>query len=180
MREMKTREIGGVGYSCTMMPALKAHALFVELTQLIGVPAMSVISAAFEKRPGDVIENDEDESPHVETLLARGIQIFLAELTPKQANRIILTAMDGVRCGKTGDPDNKPLQLHEEDAFNAHFKGRTLDIYRVFSFALECNYRDFFDSARSSGLLRAISSRIKAVGDAAASSLQTSPGASGS
>ncbi len=144
MRETEFTEIDGEKYVCTMMPGTKAQMTFVEMSQLIGAPAMAMIAKAFEPvvtKDGDVKEGLDAHT--VESLMAQGVQVFLTELTPAQSDRIIKTLMDGIKCEGVGD-------LSDVKLFDAQFRGRVLTMYRVFSWSMEVNFRDFFDAALSS------------------------------
>lgn len=147
--ETKFKEIDGHKYACMMMPATKSQRIFIELTQLMGHPAVAMISNAFQPK-------EKGAELHVEELMATGVRVMLSELDPDTSDRIIKTVFDGVKLEGVGN-------LDEPATFDAHFRGRVMSIYKVFAWAMEVNYQDFFDAARSSPL-GAIWSAVKQKG----------------
>jgi len=146
MREAENKKIDGCNYVCAMMPATKAQKTFVEVSQRIGSPAMAMLSRAFSPSVEESGKITGGLDTTVEGLVAEGLRIFLLELDPDTADRIIKTVMDGVLVEGDG-------KLTDEAVFDQHFRGRVLSMYRVFAWAMEVNYRDFSDAASLNSLV---------------------------
>jgi hypothetical protein len=146
MRETEKKTIDGGNYVCSMMPATKANRIFTEIIGLVGAPAFAMVSAAFAK--------DEVEDVHVEQLVASGLQVFLADLSPDQWDRIVFEMMDGVLVEGVGS-------LHDRGKFDQHFRGRVLTMWRVWAWAMEVNFRDFLDAVRSNDVAKGLAAKAR-------------------
>jgi len=138
-REIQFKEIGGVKYICEMMPATQANKTLISLTEIIGRPAVSMIAKAFTD-DGDI---------EIDDLAGIGLASMFERFDEDVGDRMIKSVLTGVRAEGVSD-------LAKE--FDEHFRGRILDLYKVFAWALEVNYKDFFDAARSSALISKLSS----------------------
>ena len=132
-REVETVSIDGEKYACRMMPATKGQKVLIRLTELVGRPAL-VMAAGAVRGEGDVQLHD---------LIEVGTRIIFERLTDEEADASIKDVLDGVMVEGGGDVLKN---------FDEHFRGRILHLYKVFAWALEVNYRDFFDAALSSDL----------------------------
>lgn len=149
-RETERTEIGGVKYLCKMLPGDVAIQLELEIVQRIGRPATAMMSRAFLANPKSSTVNDLGTS--VEGLIAGGLNMFINELTPKEACEYMRRTMEGLFVEGVG-------ALHEPEIFAEHFRGDTKNMKLVFLWAMEVNFRDFFSAANSHPL---IGSLIKA------------------
>ncbi len=137
MRESEHKNIDGVDYTCEMMPGTLAQKTLVELTLLLGRPLLVSLAKGFTGE-GEV-EIDE---------LADAATLLLSErLNAESSDRLIKATLQGVTTSGAG------YVAATDAAFDTHFRGRILHLYKVFAWSLEVNYRDFFDGALSSPLL---------------------------
>ena len=96
---------------------------------------------------------------------------MLSNLTTTEANFVLLAVMDGVRyegCDLDKDLSNEAL-------FSQHFRGKLASAYKVWAWALEVNYRDFINAARSSP----VADLVKVAGLDVLSTMKTSMPLSG-
>lgn len=149
-RNTEYKEIGGVKYICKMLPGDVAIELELEIVQRVGRPATAMMSRAFLANPN--ASTTDDLGTSVEGLIAGGLNMFLNELTPKEACEYMRRTMEGVLVEDIG-------ALHEPEIFAEHFRGDTKNMKLVFLWAMEVNFRDFFSAAHSHPL---IGSLIKA------------------
>lgn len=149
------KEVNGVKYACTMMPALTSNTVLTKLVAMVGRPSLVLAAGAVQ-----MSEDNEEAKSRLNEIYANlveiGINQVFAELTPDQSNEVMLLMMKGVRFD--GCPQGKDLS--DPDLFDEHFRGRLFDAYQVWAWALTVNYQAFFDFARSTDTL----SRLKAVG----------------
>ncbi len=143
-RKTETTEIDGHKYACTMMPATLAQTTFIRLVDLVGKPVLFMAAGAFK----------EDGKLDMGNLAELGLATLFDRLTPEESDEVIKAVLNGVMVEGEGDVLK---------AFDDHFRGRVLSMYRVFQWALGVNYRDFFDAATSSGLLKAARELMAAV-----------------
>lgn len=143
-RDVARKEIGGQMYNCTMMPATKANRTLISLTEIVGRPAVAMLSNAFVN----------DANIEISDLAGIGIATIFERFDEETGDRLIKNILDGVLCEGVG-----PVNDH----FDEHFRGRILTLYQVFAWALEVNYKDFFDGARSSALMSKISTAVAKV-----------------
>ena len=139
MRETEYKEIDGVRYACDMMPATKAHKTLIELTAMVGRPV--IVAIAKGASGGDLGESE------VDSLAEVGTALLFDRLTPDSSDQVIQNVLDGVRSEGVGN-------LSDRITFDQHFRGRIVHLYKVFAWAVEVNYRDFFAVASSSHLLQ--------------------------
>lgn len=154
-RDTAFKEIGGEKYACTMMPATLANKTLIELVEVVGRPAATVLANAFTAKK-DVADLDVDE------LVRVAMQAVFERMDGERGDALVKAVLDGVTVEKKGDVVKM---------FDEHFRGRILTLYKVFGWAIEVNYQDFFDAVRSSALITKISS----VGAKAYSQLTTIP-----
>jgi len=158
--EIAYTTIDGVDYTCEMMPALQANTVLLTLIDIVGRPALVVASEAF-----DEMENRGDGTVLVGGLVRLGVEQVFARLTPQQGSQVLLTMMNGTRFRGCAVHDD----LSIDKVFDKHFRGRLLSAYKVWAWALKVNYRDFFDAARSNGMV----SGLLAAGESALSKAGT-------
>ncbi len=143
-RETENTEIGGQRYICTMMPATLANKTLITLVEIIGRPAATILANAFtEKDFGDI---------DIEELAGVAMQAVFERFDGERGDAIVKALLVGVRVEGINE------ELSTTAAFDKHFRGRILTLYKVFRWSVEVNYRDFFDVVRSSGLITKISS----------------------
>ena len=132
-REVETKRIDDEKYACRMMPATKGQKVLIRLTELVGRPAL-VMTAGVIRSEGEVEVHD---------IIELGTRIIFERLTDDEADATIKDVLDGVMVENGGEVLKN---------FDEHFRGRIMHLYKVFAWALEVNYRDFFDAALSSDL----------------------------
>ncbi len=148
--EAKVKEIDGIGYACTMMPGRLANKTLTRLTLLVGKPALVMAAGAIEA------DKEEDEEKLLLHLIRVGVEQVFRGLTPDESDEVLMALMSGVKY--QGCPVERDLS--DEDLFDDHFRGAMLRAYKVWAWALQCNYQDFLDAVRSNRTL----SKIQAVG----------------
>ena len=144
MRTEQYNEIGGVKYVCHQLPGWDGVGLFFELTQLIGEPAMVMITRAFSE--SEVKDLDAGE------IVGSGIYTFLAKLSAPTGIRIMKIVFAGVRAT---DEKGNAHDMGVDSKFDDHFKGETMRALKVFAWALQVNFQSFLDDGRLSGPLGA-------------------------
>lgn len=137
MRDEQFREIDGVKYTCTMMPATKAHKVLIELVATIGRPALVAIATGF----GSKIDSGIEEVVDVATAL------LTEKLTPDTSLHLLRTMLDGVAAEGVGS-------FAKDAVFDEHFRGKIMHLYRLVAWAISVNYSDFFAGARSNTSVR--------------------------
>lgn len=118
MIKKEIRQIDGLQYTCTQMPATESHRVLIDLDKDLGRTVLVAIAGS------DMIG-----------AVASGI--LFDNVSPEAANNLCRTMMAGVVTKKAGD-------LKEQSVFDAHFRGRLGHMYKVVEWAIQVNYRDFF------------------------------------
>jgi hypothetical protein len=124
------REIDGVTYVASPLPATQALRILTRLTKMVGEAALVLAAKgreALDDLPADV--------------LTYTVQTILGRLSEAEVEATIKELLASV-------------YVHGADqsvavTFNEHFRGRMAALFRVVQLALEVNYRDFFDALRS-------------------------------
>ena len=127
--DLARREIDGIAYSCAPLPATKALRLMTRLTKLVGETALIIAAkgrAALDDVPADVLQ-----------FTVRAIADRLEEDEVVTTIKLLLSTM---RTAGVEDLSK---------TFDTHFQGRLMHLFGVVQYALEVNYRDFFDALRS-------------------------------
>jgi len=145
-REIEYKEINNVRYICEMMPATLSTKTLIELTDVLGRPLLVSLSKGVST-DGGLDELEIDDLAEVST------RLLFEKLTPDNTDRIVKSVLCGVKAEGVGD-------MSDSKIFDSHFRGEIMHMFRVFAWALEVNYRDFFAAARSSALL----SKLKKAG----------------
>jgi hypothetical protein len=140
-RETQFKEIGGDKYACHMMPATIANKTLIELVDVVGRPAATILANAFTAK--DIGDLD------VEELVSVAMQAVFQRMDGDRGDALMKAILNGVVVEGKGDVVKN---------FDDHFRGRILTLYKVFRWAVEVNYQDFFDAVRSSALITKISS----------------------
>lgn len=154
-RDTQFKEISGDKYVCQMMPATLANKTLITLVEIVGRPAATILADAFTAKK-DIGDLD------VQELLNVAMQAVFERFDGDRGDAIVKAVLEGVLVEGKG-PVN--------ECFDDHFRGRILTLYKVFRWAIEVNYKDFFDAVRSSALITNISS----VGAKALSRLTMTP-----
>ena len=168
-QDIQYKKIDGVEYICEMMPALLASSTLVRLVNMVGKPALVLAANAYSVM--DASGEEGADSISFPDVIRLGVEQVFAGLSPNEAEIVLLALMSGVRC-KVGESS---ADLNSKDVFNEHFRGRLLSAYKVWAWSLQCNYRDFIDAARSSGIVATLKSKGEAALGRALSTTQTSP-----
>lgn len=125
-------QIGGVNYRCKKLPALKALQLATETARYLGAALATLFAGATDKQA------------NWWSVALFVLQDGLVSLTPEAAQGLMLRMMESVHV--EGDKNN----LGNEKAFNAHFdKVGLFTALEVWRWALEVNFKSFFDDLRS-------------------------------
>jgi hypothetical protein len=119
VREEQTKEIGASTYLVRQLPATQAQRLFVRLSKLVG-PAIAELTTGGK-------DGLKGAAMHV-----------LGGLEPSDVEDITK------QMAKMSEVDNKPL----DKIFDVHFTGKQAELWQWLLFALEVQYKDFFDVLR--------------------------------
>ncbi len=130
-RRSETRTIDGIEFTVTQMPAMRSQRVFQRLASAIG-PA---IAAALRDAPaGDaILEGDVRIGDAVKQLFDR---LTIPEL--EAIEKELLETATVVQDGQTA----RVLAIADE-----LLAGRLSTLFKLVAFAIEVNYRDFFDAA---------------------------------
>ena len=131
--ELKT--IGKHKYQCTMMPAMSANGVLIQLCETFGRPAIQAMVAS------------QDDEAQVSEIAAITSTMLFEKLTPEKSGEMLVLVLGTVRC------EGVTTAGFTFELINIHFAGILLDMYKVFAWALKVNYLDFLTAARSSDLL---------------------------
>ena len=85
-REIEHKEIDGVKYVCSMMPATKGHKVMIELVETIGRPALVGIATG--------LGNGDSTVDNVVDITS---SLLMERLTPDNADRIVRIALQHTR-----------------------------------------------------------------------------------
>lgn len=140
-RETQFKEISGDKYACSMMPATLANKTLITLIDVVGRPATTILANAFTAK--DVGDLD------VEELIGVAMTAVFERMDGDRGDALVKAVLTGVTVESKGDVVK---------IFDEHFRGQILTLYKVFRWAIEVNYQDFFDAVRSSALITKISS----------------------
>jgi hypothetical protein len=160
MREKEYKIIDGVEYMCQMMDVRSAHRTLLGICNTLGEPIVKAIAEGAEDAEGDAVR-----------LISAALSAATQNLEGARGERLIEVVFDGVY--KSGREDGFELKAWS-DKFNEHFQGRLLSVYKVWAWAVQVNYRDFFDAAQSLG-----ADKAKGLGNQVFSALQTRTSPSG-
>lgn len=129
------RTIDGFHYRCRKLPALKGLQLTTELARHLGSPLVTLIAGASDGRA--------DLWTIAQYILREGLD----NLYPEAAAGLMIRMMESVYTDASSESN-----LGTEQRFNAHFDSRPngiLTAMEVWVWALEVNFKSFFDAARS-------------------------------
>lgn len=129
------RTIDGVTYNCRKLPALKALQMTTELARHLGRPLITVLAGAA------------DEQASLWAIAQYVLREGLDGLYPEAASGLMLRLMASVQLDHS-----KESHLGDEGRFNAHFDSRpggVMTAIEVWLWALEVNFKGFFDAARA-------------------------------
>ncbi len=130
MIETRTKEIGGITYQVTQLPAMKGFKLQRRLAAILGPPAAEVMGGAVSV--SELLKFNLNLG-----VLAPALRDLFERLTESELETItrsLLETAQVTESGKTG-----PVM----PVFDTHFAGRYNDLYELIGFALEVNYGDF-------------------------------------
>ncbi len=146
-QKTEKRTIGGLEYSTTQLPAMKALALSTRIGRAVG-PALAAASGV-------------DMGADV-AALAPAITRLFASLDGAEAQALTKEILQGTTVVFEG----KHVHLGDTAAIDHVFTGRLGELFTVVKFALEVNFTDFFDALTSaaSAKLGAGASATKANG----------------
>ncbi len=166
MRDEQYKKIDDTNYVCKPLPGWDGVGLFFNLIDVIGEPAMMMITRSFAE---DEVEADAGQ------VVGAGLYAFLAKLSADKGVAIMKQVFADVSFVNAKE-ERVPL-VNEAD-FNLHFKGETLAALRVFVWALQVNFQSFLDASRLTGILgklqAAASKAVKTAGPAEVAE-ETSP-----
>ncbi len=129
--DQKTRDIDGVKYTVTQFTATKSIRLMKRIVSLVGEPLFLFASGGSEEVEAEGVRSA------VATLVQRLDEEDIVELILDMLEGVI--AADGAEVAKD---------------FDLRFAGKLGHMVNLLAFALEVQYRDFFDVARSAAKAR--------------------------
>ena len=160
MRDIQIKEIKGVRYRCEMMNVLDAHETLLGICHTLGEPLIKAISQGSDNPDGDAIN-----------LISAGLSAAVKNLKGRAGRELLESVFNGVWV--TGEESGFELKVDSRE-FNEHFRGKLITMYEVWAWAVQVNYQDFFDAARSLG-----ADKAKGVGSQVLSALRTQSSPSG-
>lgn len=137
--KQEERTIGDTTYRVTQLTAKPARRLFARIVQLLGPGIGSMM---------------EGQPLSMQALLGADMGVGIKEITkaldPEEQEHVIDVLCENKTIARR-DGDKWPIM--NKEAFDLHFTGRLVDMYKVIGFALEVNYSDFLGglSVRNSG-----------------------------
>lgn len=134
--QTETREIDGLTVTSTPLPARRANRLLTRLGALIA-PLGDLIAGA---QTGANSFADVDLQG-----LGAALGGALSQVQGDAADAMITQTL----VATTVIVDGRRVDLSSGEAIDVVFQGRLGTMYKVLGFALEVNFRDFFDVARS-------------------------------
>jgi hypothetical protein len=142
----ETRSIDGLDFAVTQHGARRSLRLDARIMRQLG-PGLADVLTGERVDGGDL------------AAMARGLVPLFAHLTDDDADALVseILAFTSVVV------DGCNLEMSKAAHFEQAFAGRRMTLWKVVGFALEVNYRDFFDAAR------AAIERLKVAGGDAAS-----------
>jgi hypothetical protein len=129
------RTIDGTNYICKKLPSSKGFVLTTELARHLGKPLVTVLAGA------------SSEQSNLWTIAQYVLHEGLDGLYPEAAMGLMLRVMESVHLDHS-----KESHLGTEARFNAHFDSRPggfMTAIEVWLWALEVNFKSFFDVARA-------------------------------
>lgn len=124
------REIDGVRFMCEQHGAKRSLRLDARLGRLLGPGLADVLTG------GGVADGDY-------AAMARGLVPLFANLSDDDAEALV----DEVLVKTTAIDGDSVLDLCKKAHFEIVFGGRRMTLWKAVAFALEVNYRDFFEAA---------------------------------
>jgi hypothetical protein len=135
MLEPVKKTIDKIDYTALPLPARQGLQLLTKLTKMVGDSALVFAARGFED-----IKNGNGVDFEVATY---AVQRLVEKLDERDVLSTVLEILDCVHCIEAqGD-------LSDEVKFDMHFRGKMLHLFKVLQFALEVNFRDFFDAVPS-------------------------------
>ncbi len=133
----ETRNIGGKTFKVSQLPARRALEMFSRLGRALGPAAFEAIA-----KGGAVLtskgEDDEVSPEEMLPALAPALASLFDRLPEGELSAIADTLLEPATC------DGQLIKSQFDDLFQGHI----LLLLQVLAFAIEVNYRDFFDAGR--------------------------------
>lgn len=130
--KVEQREIDGIRYTISQMPATLSVKVFARLCRLLGEPVVRLIAGA--------VDSKEQLTAEQFAIVISGVFHMLDE---DQAAETIKDLLRGAKCNRLAGFDTG-ADAEISGAFDSHFSGRILHLLKVAQFAIETNYHDFF------------------------------------
>jgi len=152
--ENNTREIDGMTAEVFLLPPTHALKVLTRLTKIVGEPLGLAAGALLGDKPAE--PRGDAEAPPASALQKdipdAVIGKVLAAFTDRLDEAVVLDTlklvMASVHIKTAEDAGTRTLNIDQD------FRGRTLTMLKVFAFALEVNFSDFFAGAGgSAGIL---------------------------
>lgn len=137
---VEARSIGGHTFKISQLPAKRALEMFGRLGRALGPAAFEALAKG-SKILGDDMEADIDLVAEILPALAPSLATLFDRLPPGELTGIADVLLEPALC------DGVPLGPQFEEVF----QGNILLLLKTVAFAVEVNYRDFFDAGK--GLL---------------------------
>lgn len=134
----ETREIDGITFTVTQMPAMKAVTLLTFIGKRLGPALARAVSSAQQALGANMTQEDV-------VVVAEGVGGLLNALEESDAERLL---RDMVFDKTVMQFDGKGAHV-KRDTFDALFQGKVGTVYKLIAFAFEVNYADFLDALRT-------------------------------
>lgn len=126
----ETKDIDGLGVTCTQFPAMRSSELLARLLKVIG-PSLGVLMR--------LDPNTELDRAGVE--LVAGLSSLKPEELPGLISKVL--EMTAVRVPDESGGAGAVISLDKKENLDIVFSGRMLTMFKVAGFAIQVNYRDF-------------------------------------
>lgn len=153
MREKESKEIDGITFTVQQMGGKAASRLFVRLNAYL-IPALAQVGQAVGKLDlGKGLGSDVDVEG-ITKGLAEAARVLFEKLTPDEYEAVNSQLLESA----TFTADGRTLPLWPQ--YDNLLAGKVLTGLKLFAFALQVNYRDFFNALGGLQNLAGAASRL--------------------
>lgn len=153
MLKTEQREIAGVAYECTTLPARRAVDLGASLVKILG-PSLGALGDGFNLDTGEPIEGKTD-------VLSSAVSALMSQIDKVDVSKLML---DLLQTTIRIDPEkNARQEVGKAEVFDVVFAGNFRELMGALAFALEVSLGDFFGEGGIGGLVKRASAKAEAL-----------------
>jgi len=145
MLKTEMKEIGGLRFTTTQLPAMRGFKLFTKLVKVAG----PILGALGELDP-------EASMASVAGPLAAGLQ----NLDPEEVVSLSLEILVNTSAVVTDQTGDRKIELTTRENIDKVFNGRLRTLLEVLAFAIRVNFSDFFASSGADPALPATATSV--------------------